>query len=74
MWQRMEEAGCVFLPAAGGRYGTEVYEVGTDGNYWSSTYYYDLGAYGVGFYDYDLYVDYYGRVLGLSVRLVRDSD
>ncbi|MBO4853745.1 MAG: hypothetical protein J5482_01175 [Oscillospiraceae bacterium] len=39
-WAAMETAGCVFLPAAGGRYGSSVGDddgVGTDGRYWSST-------------------------------------
>ena len=36
-WGKMEAAGCVFLPAAGGRYGTDVYTVGDYGCYWSST-------------------------------------
>lgn len=36
-WSTFEAAGCVFLPAAGGRYGTSVGVVGSDGNYWSST-------------------------------------
>lgn len=29
--------GAVFLPAAGRRYGTTVYDVGSDGYYWSSS-------------------------------------
>ena len=37
-WAAMESAGAVFLPAAGGRQGTEVWEVGLLGWYWSSTY------------------------------------
>ena len=40
-WTKMESAGCVFLPAAGGRYNqsnpTLVVNAGTEGNYWSST-------------------------------------
>ena len=35
-WAKMEAAGCVFLPAAGYRYGTYVYGVGSYGDYWSS--------------------------------------
>lgn len=40
-WGKMEAAGCIFLPAAGYRYGTYVYGyvsgVGSYGDYWSST-------------------------------------
>ena len=36
-WAQMEAAGAVFLPATGFRYGSDVYYVGNDGNYWSST-------------------------------------
>ena len=35
-WGKMEVAGCIFLPAAGYRYGTNVYGVGSYGDYWSS--------------------------------------
>ena len=75
-WSDMEDAGAVFLPAAGGRYGTELVDVGTHGIYWSSTPYYG--------YDYDYYAHlmhfYVGvvdhsvgdRCCGLSVRLVQD--
>lgn len=38
-WTLMEEAGAVFLPAAGYRYGTSVGIVGYSGNYWSCTEY-----------------------------------
>ena len=36
-WAALEDAGCVFLPAAGYRDGTTVGEAGTQGGYWSST-------------------------------------
>lgn len=36
-WEALEDAGCVFLPAAGYRDGTTVGEAGTQGGYWSST-------------------------------------
>lgn len=35
-WIALEEKGCVFLPAAGRRYGTTVSETNSYGNYWSS--------------------------------------
>ena len=33
-WEMLEEAGCVFLPAAGYRFGTTVSTVGLGGLYW----------------------------------------
>ena len=70
----MEAAGAVFLPAEGCRcYGTELYDVGTDGTYWSST---PNGEY----YAYVMYFllnhvdcdEYFYRGIGFSVRLVQD--
>lgn len=36
-WKKMEEAGAVFLPAAGCRGASTVYNADTDGRYWSSS-------------------------------------
>ena len=36
-WAAMEQAGCVFLPAAGFRDGSNAGTGGTYGSYWSST-------------------------------------
>jgi hypothetical protein len=71
-WSDFESAGCVFLPAAGNRYETDVLSVGEYGGYWSSTAYETDKAYGVYFYSdevapaYSTFRDY-----GFSVRLVR---
>lgn len=67
----LEAHGAVFLPAAGYRYGTSVYDVGSIGDYWSASYRSSYGAYDVNF-------NYGGldtgslsyRYCGLSVRLV----
>ena len=67
-WATMEAAGAVFLPAAGGRVGTGVYDVGSRGYYWSSVSVRSQDAWGVCLYEFG--VNYYGRVRGLSVRLV----
>ena len=68
----LEAHGAVFLPAAGYRYGTSVYDVGSDGRYWSSSYgsgsAYDLCFYGSGLY---MYND--DRYRGRSVRLVAEE-
>ena len=65
--------GCVFLPAAGNRYGTNVYNVGLYGYYWSATPYetYESSAGYLYFSDgYALTDDDY-RNYGHCVRLVR---
>lgn len=72
MWQQMEKAGCIFLPAAGCRFGTGVHFVGTYGLYWSSTYGNEGYAWVVYFYGDFLYMFDYYRGGGQSVRLVRD--
>lgn len=72
-WAKMEAAGCVFLPAAGDRYGTSVYYVGSAGLYWSSSYGSVAGSvYNMLFNSGTLSLanlDY--RYFGFSVRLVR---
>ena len=72
-WKAMQEAGAVFLPAAGYRGGTSVsYEVG---RYWSSDPTSDIysRAYNLNFKAYDLEAEAEnGRYFGGSVRLVKD--
>ncbi|MBQ9473756.1 MAG: hypothetical protein IJU81_05045, partial [Bacteroidales bacterium] len=70
----MQSAGAVFLPAAGSRYSMWVYDVGSIGGYWSSSYFdYDENyACIVYFYSGILYASGADiRCDGLSVRLVR---
>ena len=73
-WSDMEAAGAVFLPAAGSRYGTDVYSVGAYGSYWSSSAYEDSEDYAYSVY-FDVLSVYPGinddRYGGQSVRLVR---
>ena len=76
-WTILENAGAVFLPAAGYRYGSSVYEVNS-GYYWSSTGWYST------YYGYPSYYflcfsdnhinakDYNGAYFGRSVRLVQE--
>ena len=76
-WYALEHEGAVFLPAAGGRNGTNTYNVGTLGYYWSSTYdgNNNNNAYFVLFNNVSLVTDYSDyRCRGRSVRLVRDSE
>lgn len=70
-WQQMESAGAVFLPCTGYRSGTSVYDVGSDGCYWSSTQDSSYYAYYLGFdsLNLDPENDFY-RNIGFSVRLV----
>lgn len=76
-WTLMEQAGCVFLPAAGYRMGTSVEGVGSYGTYATATHYDNIAAYSIDFnlssnnlwvYDYKTM-----RCFGTSVRLVRDA-
>ena len=77
-WSTLEQAGAVFLPAAGYRHGasgTSVGDVGSVGYYWSASYYSILNARSVGFYDWSLYTGYYNaRYGGFSVRLARVAE
>ncbi len=73
-WAKMENVGCVFLPAAGYRGGTYVGYVGSNGYYWSTTYSGSIYAYFLCFYSSCLYPsEDYRRYYGYSVRLVRSA-
>ena len=73
-WSALEAKGCVFLPAAGYRYGSSVNNVGSYGYYWSSTARDTNYACSVHFRS-----GYLGpagssaRYYGFSVRLVREE-
>ncbi len=70
-WTTLEQHGAVFLPAAGRRDGTSVYNVGSDGYYWSSTAYSASSAYYLYFGSSNVIPsDSYNRYCGRSVRLV----
>jgi len=71
-WSKMEANGAVFLPAAGNRYGADVYIVGSYGYYWSSSAYDDGNAYFLSFYSDDVGTDDLDRDDGQPVRLVQD--
>ncbi len=65
---------CIFLPAAGGRYGTSLGKDGYDGYYWSSTPYdsNDFNAYYLYFNHGHENVNYYYRADGLTVRPIAE--
>lgn len=72
-WADLEDAGAVFLPAAGSRYGTEVDEVGESCLYWSSSKNGENGAFAFQFASYGLDPNSaFWRYAGLAVRLVHD--
>ena len=72
-WQKMEDAGAVFLPAAGYRSGQGVGNVQNGGHYWASAAYNSDNAYYLYFYGPSLYPQNYSvRRVGFSVRLVQD--
>ena len=71
-WTALEAKGCVFLPAAGYRFGASVSDVGSGGDYWSSTANGAGNAYYVDFSSNNMSpADNYYRKDGFSVRLVR---
>ncbi len=75
-WSTLEQAGAVFLPAAGRRCSkTWVYNVGSYGYYWSASYNISGCAYGVDFDDSNLDTNSSSyRYNGFSVRLARVAE
>ena len=73
-WVMIENAGGVFLPAAGGRFGTTVADVGSAGFYWLSSSNSSCCAYYIYIYNFGIYLVDYRRYLGRSVRLVCDVE
>ena len=73
-WATIENVGGVFLPAAGGRFGTTVADVGSTGFYWLSSSNSSCCAYYVYIYYAGIYNVNHRRYLGRSVRLVSDVE
>ena len=72
-WLVMENAGAVFLPAAGHRFGTKVSDVGAVGYYWSGTYNASSYVYYFNFTSSNVYASNFSCSLsGRSVRLVQE--
>lgn len=69
-WENMERAGAVFLPAAGGRIGENVYFQNQHGFYWTSTPVYRIAIYDDSIATHGPFPRFYGQ----SVRLVRDRN
>jgi hypothetical protein len=60
----------IFLPAAGYRFGSYLYEAGSDGIYWSSSLYSDYSGCAYSLVFNSDFVDYYSRCEGYPVRPV----
>ena len=73
-WTALAAKGCVFLPAAGYRVGTEVSGDGLEGLYWSSKSGSGVYAWGLNFNEEELTYGDYCRYAGSSVRLVREVE
>ncbi|MBQ0015525.1 MAG: hypothetical protein KBT04_00890, partial [Bacteroidales bacterium] len=73
-WSDMEDAGALFLPAAGARYDTTVSSIAQNGYYWSSTYYDQNSAYLLLLESGRVSTGGYNRSVGRSVRLVQNVD
>ena len=71
-WSTLESAGAVFLPAAGGRHGSDMYSEQGYGFYWSDTVTYNNGADGLSFNSGGAGMGSAYRGDGHSVRLVKD--
>ena len=71
-WSKLEESGAIFLPASGYRWGTDVDIVQYEGSYWSATEFNGYGAYYLFFYSNGADMRSGSRLIGLSVRLVKD--
>lgn len=72
-WLTLENAGAIFLPVAGRRFGTEFSYNGGDGCYWSASYRAESpnNAYALAFWSNSLHSNYsLTRSFGFSVRLV----
>ena len=74
-WDRMEQAGAVFLPAAGWRDGTSVSSAGQEGYYWSSEPNASKSARCISFDKGKFYYYYTSdyRSKGMSVHLVQEE-
>lgn len=74
-WAKMEAAGCVFLPAAGRRDGTTIYNVNEYVRYWTSTYSTAGLAYLVDISNTSMKpVNDFQKSFGYAVRLVHDAN
>lgn len=72
LWTILEKHGAVFLPAAGGRSGVAVNDIGTYGYYWTSTKFDANAVYRVVISSNNIYLNQAYRNMGYSVRPVQE--
>ena len=72
-WSKLEKSGAIFLPAAGYRRGSDVYDVQNYGSYWFATEYNGYEANDLDFLSGVARIDTTSRYCGQSVRLVHDT-
>ena len=70
-WEALEKAGVVFLPAAGLECGG-IDDLGTVGNYWTSSPMGHEGAMNFQFFDENFFIDEVDRFFRFSIRLARE--
>ena len=73
-WKLLEQAGAVFLPAAGTRKGANVSNARVYSSYWSATYSSKTKAYELFSKETEINVSSFYRSRGLAVRLVQDVE
>ena len=73
-WNTLEQHGAVFMPSAGGRFGTDITEIGSYGYYWAADRYSTNNPHDVWFSDSYMSVSNARREHGLSVRLVYSAE
>ena len=71
-WSKLEAAGAAFLPAAGYRYGSNVFTVQIYGYYWSATEYVSNRVDCLYLHSNGTAMGEYNRNCGISVRLVKN--
>jgi len=73
-WKLIEEAGGIFLPSTGMRYGNGCDHIDISGHYWTSSHYGEEFANCLCLFEHDLFLEgNFNRSEGLAVRLVKDA-
>ena len=71
-WSKLEKSGAIFLPDAGGQYGSGTGIVRSAGDYWSATEYDSSSVYSLSIGSNSVGMGSYNRYNGTAVRLVKD--
>jgi hypothetical protein len=73
-WSKLKKSGAIFLPAAGSRHGTNLLDVQGYGYYWSATEYSSYFTHLLRFFSSGANMPRSSRIIGFSVRLVKDVE